>query len=431
MNEMNLPAHWTVIKLSNQQLFSFENGIWKGKKAPFKECAVVRNTNFTSDGYLDLTDVAVLPIEQRHLSKKSLKWGDIIIERSGGGPEQPVGRVVFFDLNDGIYCFSNFTSRLRVIDKSTICPTYLFLYLLYFHDSGQTRKLQKRTTGIRNLIFGDYKESRIPLPPLPEQHAIAHVLQTIQEAKFTRQREIAIEQERKAVLMDYLFSHGMKREPCKQTEIGEIPENWKVVSLGEVTTFTRKPRDLRYSEYNEIPFVPMELIPIAKLFSQEFLLKTNNELKSGTYFEPGDILLSKITPSFENGKQCIIKELPIPFGIATTEVIPIREVEGVSDKYYLFYYLLLPDVRTSLAGKMQGTTGRQRLNKDTLLNSEIPLPPLPEQRAIASVFQTIDEKTAALEQEAQHLDELFHAMLEELMTGKRSATLLIEEGEIQ
>ena len=40
MNEMNLPEHWEVIRLSNQQLFSFENGIWKGKKEPFEECAV-------------------------------------------------------------------------------------------------------------------------------------------------------------------------------------------------------------------------------------------------------------------------------------------------------------------------------------------------------------------------------------------------------
>lgn len=264
------------------------------------------------------------------------------------------------------------------------------------------------------------------MSPPPEQRAIAHVLQTIQEAKFTRQREIALESERKAALMDVLFSHGTKGEPRKQTEIGEIPESWEIVGLEKVAVFTKKPRDLRYSDYSEVPFVPMELIPIAKLFSQEFILKTNDELKSGTYFEPGDILLPKITPSFENGKQCIIKELPTPFGIATTEVIPIREIEGVSDISYLFYYLLLPNVRISLAGKMQGTTGRQRLSKDALVNLQIPLPPLPEQRAIANVFQAIDEKTAALEREVERLDELFHAMLDELMTGRRSAVPLID-----
>ena len=178
-----------------------------------------------------------------------------------------------------------------------------------------------------------------------------------------------------------------------------LPVHWKMVRFGEVATFTKKPRDLRYSEYNEVPFVPMVLIPVAKLFSEEFTLKTNDELSSGTYFEPGDILLSKITPSFENGKQCIIEELPTPFGIATTEVIPIREAVGVGDKFYLFYYLLLPDVRTLLAGRMQGTTGRQRLGKETLVNLEIPLPPLPEQRAIAHVLQTIQEAKSTRQRE--------------------------------
>ena len=300
-----------------------------------------------------------------------------------------------------------------------------FLFYLLLHSK---KELESKSSGstFKSINKTTINDFRIPLPLLPEQRAITHVLQTIQEAKFTRQREIALEHERKAALMDDLFSHGTKDEPRKQTEIGEIPESWVTTRLAKAVTFTKKPRDLRYSEYNEIPFVPMELIPIAKLFSQEFLLKTNDELKSGTYFEPGNILLPKITPSFENGKQCIIKALPTPFGIATTEVIPIREMEGVSDISYLFYYLLLPDVRTSLAGKMQGTTGRQRLNKEALVNLEIPLPPLPEQRTIANIFRAIDEKTTALEQEVEHLDELFHAMLDELMTGQRSAVPLID-----
>ncbi len=180
-----------------------------------------------------------------------------------------------------------------------------------------------------------------------------------------------------------------------------LPKHWKVTTLGKIATFTKKPRGLQYSKYDKIPFIPMELIPIAKLFSEKFILKTNNELKSGTYFELGDILLAKITPSFENGKQCIINELPTSFGIATTEIIPIREIVGVSDKFYLFYYLLLPDVRASLAGKMQGTTGRQRLNIDTLVNLEISLPSLPEQRAIAYVLETIQEAKTTRQREIE------------------------------
>ena len=81
--------------------------------------------------------------------------------------------------------------------------------------------------------------------------------------------------------------------------------------------------------------------------------------------------------------------MPTPFGIATTEVIPIREIEGVSDKIYLFYYLLVPDVRSLLTGKMQGTTGRLRLGTRTVADLEIPLPPLAEQHRIVVKLETL------------------------------------------
>ena len=169
----------------------------------------------------------------------------------------------------------------------------------------------------------------------------------------------------------------------------DLALNWRIVRFEDIATFTKKPKGLRYSEYDEVPFVPMNLIPIAKLYSKAFNLKSTDELSSGTYFEPGDILLAKITPSFENGKQCIIQKLPTPFGIATTEVIPIREVEGVSDKIFLFYYLLVPDVRALLTGKMKGTTGRLRLGTEALADLEIPLPPLAEQRRIVAKLEVL------------------------------------------
>ena len=201
-----------------------------------------------------------------------------------------------------------------------------------------------------------------------------------------------------------------------------LPLNWQMVKFEEVATFTKKPRDLRYSDYNEIPFVPMNLIPIATLFSKEFILKPSDTLGSGTYFEPGDILLAKITPSFENGKQCIIQELPIPFGIATTEVIPIREVEGVSDKFYLFYYLLLPDVRASLTGKMKGTTGRLRLGAEVVGTLEIPLPPLAEQQRIVAKLETLftqlDAAVDSLKQTQTQLQRYRRSILKAAFEGK-------------
>lgn len=398
MHEMNLQGHWKILSLMNCL-----------KKVKTKKKPSIPKRDYQESGEFPIIDQGASFIAG---------WTDLA--ESIISDNLPV--VIFGD-HTRVFKYVDFPFALGADGTQLLYPNDEILDSHFFFYALLNLKVPNKGY---NRHYRYLREFSVVCPPLPEQRAIAHILQTIQEAKSTRQREIALERERKAALMDVLFSHGTKGEPRKQREIGEIPESWETTRLAEAVTFTKKPRNLRYSEYDKIPFVPMELIPIAKLFSQEFILKTNDELKSGTYFEPGDILLPKITPSFENGKQCIIKKLPTPFGIATTEVIPIREMEGISDISYLFYFLLLPNVRISLAGKMQGTTGRQRLSKNALVNLQIPLPPLPEQRAIAAVFRAIDKKIAALEREVEHLGELFHAMLDELMTGQRSAVPLID-----
>lgn len=420
-----LPSHWTLSRLSNQQLFNFENGIWKGKKTPLEDCAVIRNTNFTSDGYLDLTSVAVLQIEQRHLAKKKLKWGDIILERSGGGPKQPVGRVAFFDLKDGKYCFSNFTSRLRIVDKTKAYPLYLLFYLLYFYDSGQTRKLQHGTTGIRNLSFEAYKDVRIPLPPLPEQRAIASVLGAIQKAKFARQKEIALERERKAALMDYLFSRGTKGESRKQTEIGKIPESWEVVRLKEVVRKSIKDGVHQTPTYVEdgVPFITAKDIvgnEISFASCAYISVEEHTTLSKRVKPEVGDVLLTKVGTVGNVALVDTIRQFSIFVQLAL-----IKPKSDKIDSGFLFYALESEMGQKEINRNCAQSTMRF-IGVQKIANVRVPVPSLFEQTDIATTLQACDTKIAAFEQEATRLDELFHAMLEELMTGKRSAVPLID-----
>lgn len=168
-----------------------------------------------------------------------------------------------------------------------------------------------------------------------------------------------------------------------------LPPGWKSVNFADTVKFTKKPKGFTYRDYDQVPFVPMEFLPTSGLFFEQFIFKKPAEITSGTYFETGDILVAKITPSFENGKQGIIEKLPTPFGFATTEVIPFREIEDKSDKLFLYYYLLRQSVRADLASKMEGTTGRQRLSKSAIENLDILLPTLPEQRAIARTVRAV------------------------------------------
>lgn len=211
-----------------------------------------------------------------------------------------------------------------------------------------------------------------------------------------------------------------------------LPDGWEVVRLDKAYTFTKKPRGLDLHAYPKIPFVPMEMVPIGVEYFEQYELRPADAIGSGTYFEPGDILLSKITPSFENGKQGIIEHLPTPFGYATTEVIPIKAIPGRSDQLFLFYYLLRHSVRSDLAGKMEGTTGRQRLNKSALESLEIPLPPLAEQRAIAASLRAAQASAQARRRAADLERERKAALMQALFTrGTRGEpTKLTEIGEV-
>lgn len=152
------------------------NGLWKGKEPPFQTARVIRNTNFNPDGTLDDADIAVIEVESKQLAKRSLKPGDIILEKSGGGPKQAVGRVIIFDRHDTDFSFSNFTSAIRVKDVKRLHCQFLHKYLFWIYKSGFTETIQSHSTGIRNLNLSAYKSIEIPLPPLDEQRRIVAIL---------------------------------------------------------------------------------------------------------------------------------------------------------------------------------------------------------------------------------------------------------------
>jgi len=159
--------------------------------------------------------------------------------------------------------------------------------------------------------------------------------------------------------------------------------------VGDGYAVTKKPRSLDRNTFPTIPFAAMEAIPQGGAYSPDFVMKPGDAIASGTYFERGDVLVGKITPSFENGKQALIQELPAPFGYATTEVIPLHPISDRHDPRFLFFYLLHPDVRHYVAERMEGSTGRQRVPEYVLL--ELPIPELEpdEQKAVADAVETL------------------------------------------
>jgi type I restriction enzyme S subunit len=196
----------------------------------------------------------------------------------------------------------------------------------------------------------------------------------------------------------------------------QFPSDWKLCPIADSFEFTGKPRGLDLSKNGDtIPFFPMDQIPLGRIHVSQFTPKPLADLGSGTYVENGDLMIAKITPSFENGKQAIV-DIKTDFAYATTEVIPMRGRQGESDTLFLFFYLLHPEIRSDLAGKMEGSTGRQRLSKTVLGDRLIPLPPLPEQQKIAHILSAVQRAIEAQERIIQTTTELKKALMHKLFT---------------
>ena len=173
----NVPSNWTPILLGD--LCFTINGLWKGKKPPFVNVGVIRNANFTKDCKLDYTNIVYLDVEEKQYEKRKLQCGDIIVEKSGGSDNQPVGRTILFEKKDGNYSFSNFTAVLRIHDGYPALPEFLNMFLQFIYQTGITKRMQTQTTGIHNLVFDQFLAIPILLPPITEQSRIIDKINTL------------------------------------------------------------------------------------------------------------------------------------------------------------------------------------------------------------------------------------------------------------
>jgi len=300
-----------------------------------------------------------------------------------------------------------------------------FLYYLLIFLKPYFEKYAKRTTQA-NLTAEIVREFKIPFPPLQEQRGIAEILSTVDRAIEGVNDVVArLERLKKALMKELLTGRVRVREEngklifhreteFQETEIGKIPKGWKLVKFKEASEI-RKGKRISGSA-KSVAFIPMEAIPDNSLYAK-YELRNVDEVKSYVYCEPGDILLAKITPSFENGKQGIVpEELRGKIVLATTEVYPIK-CKNI-DKYFLFYLLKYPLIRNKLASLMRGTTGRKRVPREALEELLLPHPPITEQRRIAEILLSIDRAIELYQEKRLRLKRLKRGLMDLLLTGR-------------
>lgn len=170
-----LPEGWCITSIS--EMCENINGLWKGKKEPFVKVGVIRNANFTKDFKLDYSKIEYIDVEERAFKKRHLLNGDLIVEKSGGSDNNPVGRAILYEGKDAIFSFSNFTMVLRIHYKDVLSYKYLYYYIMSKYQKGEMRLMQTQTTGLHNLILDKYLDIPLCLPPYQEQQRIINKIE--------------------------------------------------------------------------------------------------------------------------------------------------------------------------------------------------------------------------------------------------------------
>ncbi len=177
--------------------------------------------------------------------------------------------------------------------------------------------------------------------------------------------------------------------------LGEVPAHWEVVRLGQVSLLNPAKREVQSLPRDTgVSFLPMQAIGEDGSLDLT-AVKTLEEVETGyTFFRDNDVILAKITPCFENGKGAVARGLLNGIGFGTTELIVVRTDTARINADYLHLFFHSRLFRSRGEAEMYGAGGQKRVPEAYVANFPLPLPPLPEQTAIA---QFLDRETAELD----------------------------------
>jgi type I restriction enzyme S subunit len=406
------------ISLNDESNFQLIAGLWKGERAPLKPAKVLRATNFGGDGLLDFDDVVELEVEERHFAERQLAQGDIVVERSGGGPRQPVGRVALFvPPDDRPYFSSNFTTTLRVRDRDTFDPDYVALYLHALYLGGATETLQRATTGIRNLDWHEYLRLEVPVLPLDAQKGLVQLIGGVRKAYRVERELIEVLAELKRAVMRELFTCGLSGEAQKEVEIGLVPESWEFDAIGAhhsvVSGGTPSRGNAKFWSGGTIPWVKTTEVDYCTITeTEEHITPQGLDGSAAKMLPAGTLLMAMYGQGVTRGKVAIL-------GIdaaCNQACAAITSNDGAVLPRYLYHFLAWRyDAIRSLAHGGQ----QQNLNLEIVRDLPVVYPQTKdEQNEIVAVLDALDRKVALHREKRAVLDELFKSLLHKLMTGE-------------
>jgi type I restriction enzyme S subunit len=412
MTEIELPVDWKQVKLGKVVKRFFSGGTPTSKQPEFWDGDVP----WTTSAAIGDEDVSINKA-QRYITAAGLANSATNLVPKGNllvGTRVGVGKAVVNELDIAI---SQDLTGIAFTDDAASD------FVAFFFKSQAVRVFmdgRKRGTTIKGISRFDLQEVELNLPPLPEQHAIANVLGALQAALTARRREQQLEQEYKATLLEQLFTRGTRGEATQETEIGELPVSWEATTLGNLLNIKGGKRLAKGAPFAETrtPHPYLRVTDFAngtiKVENLKYITPEVQAPIARYIIRPADVYISIA------GSIGLVGVIPAELdGANLTENAARLVIKNPNhlDRDYLAKYLATEYGQQQIKGLTVKTT-QPKLALARIAWIKIPLPPLLEQQRIAAVLGALDAKLEALTMEVARLEELFRALLEELLSGR-------------
>lgn len=366
-------------------------------------------TNFTNEG------VYVSKYSYDFLKKSSLHGGELLLA------------------NVGAYAGFSFIYPENLMFRGTLGPNMFlikffnqkidntFAYYAFSHGAVYNQLISKAASSAQpKLNKEDVRTCYINIPSsIQEQQRIAKALSDVDALISTTEKLIQKKKNIKQGTMQNLLT-GKKRLPgfgpqtkspaYKQTELGPIPEDWEVKSLGEICV-------INPASYNIIPdeffYVDLESVSSGKLEKKQKIHRRNAPSRAQRQFEKNDILYQTVRPYQRNN---LFVNFDSKNYIASTGYAIIRSNNNV-DSHYIYQIIHLNNFVNIILDNCTGTS-YPAINPKFLKTIPVIIPKKEEQNAIANVLSSMDKEIETLNTKLEKYRNLKTAMMQQLLTGK-------------
>ena len=201
----------------------------------------------------------------------------------------------------------------------------------------------------------------------------------------------------------------------KQTELGVIPDDWDVKKLGEIAVVSSGGTPNRSNPFywnGNIPWITTSQIDFNTIISSnEFITELGLQNSAAKLYDQNTLLMAMYGQGKTRGKVAIL-------GIDATinqACAAISLNKDVSNDYVLFYLAHnYEEIR-----KLSNTGNQENLNGNIIKSIFVPLPPLPEQKAIAQSLSDVDALITAIDKLITKKRNIKQGAMQELLTGKK------------